>query len=83
MKKLWLLLPVLFTLTTTACVSKPVQKEIILPPKPERQEQKEPTNLKEIAALLNYYEHLVQQWETWGDITERMVQISNEGMVEP
>lgn len=35
---------------------------------------KEPTNLKEIADLLNYYEHLVQQWETWGEITTRMVE---------
>ena len=76
-------MPVLFTLTTTACASKPKRVEIILPPKPERQEQKEPTNLKEVADLLNYYEHLVQQWETWGDITERLVQFSNEGMVEP
>ena len=69
-------------LTTTACVTKP-KAEITLPPKPQRQEQKEPTNLKEIADLLNYYEHLVQQWETWGDITERMVRMSNEGVAEP
>lgn len=68
-------MPVLFTLTTTACVSKPApQREIILPPKPQRAELKEPTNLKEIADLLNYYEHLVQQWETWGDITTRIVE---------
>lgn len=76
-------MPVLFTLTMTGCASKPKRCEILLPPKPQRQEQKEPTNLKEIADLLNYYEHLVQQWETWGDITERLVRISNEGMVEP
>ena len=71
-------MPVLFMLTTTACVSKPApQREIILPPKPQRQEQNEPTNLKEIADLLNYYEHLVQQWEVWGEVTTRMVEAEN------
>lgn len=73
----------LLTLIIQSCASKPTQYEIILPPKPQRQEQKEPTNLKEIADLLNYYEHLVQQWETWGDVTERLVQMNNKGMVEP
>ena len=75
-------MPVLFALTTTGCVTKP-KAEITLPPKPQRQEQKEPEDLKDIANLLNYYEHLVQQWETWGDITERMVRMSNEGVAEP
>ena len=59
----------------TACVSKPeVQREIILPPMPERTEQKEPENLQDIANLLNYYEHLVQKWELWGTIVSKMVE---------
>ena len=67
-------MPVLFTLTTTACVSKPQpQKEIILPPMPERQEQKEPETIQDVANLLNYYEHLVQKWELWGLIVEKMI----------
>ena len=82
-KKWLILLMPLLTLTIQSCASKPKQYEIILPPKPQRQELKEPTDLKEIADLLNYYEHLVQQWETWGDITERLVQMNNKGMVEP
>lgn len=62
-------------LITTGCISKPApQAQIILPPKPQRVEQKEPTDLKEIAELLNYYEHLVQQWETWGEVTTRLVE---------
>lgn len=68
-------MPVLFTLTTTACVSKPqAQKEITLPPKPERVEMPEPTDLKDLAKLLNYYEHLVQDWEAWGDTATRMIE---------
>lgn len=64
---------VLFTLTMTACVTKP-KAEIILPPMPERQEQKEPASLKDLADLLNYYEHLVQDWEAWGERVTNMVE---------
>ena len=39
--------------------------EIELPPKPEREEMEAPKNLKEVAELLNYYEHLVEEWEAW------------------
>ena len=72
-KKYWLLLPVLLALTTTGCVSKP-KAEITLPPKPERQEQAEPTDLKDLARLLNYYEPVVQQWESWGEAVTRIVE---------
>ena len=71
-------------LTTTACVSKPAPRaEIILPPKPERVEQKEPETMKDIANLLNYYEHLVQEWELWGEVTSGLVEMSNKGLAEP
>jgi hypothetical protein len=40
---------------------------------PERQEQPAPTDLKDLARLLNYYEHLVQQWESWGESVERII----------
>lgn len=71
-------------LTITGCVSRPAPKsEIILLPKPERTEQKEPDSLADRAALLNYYEHLVQEWELWGDITTRMIDLNNKGVTEP
>ena len=66
-------MPVLSALTITGCVTKP-KAEIILPPKPERVEMSEPTNLKDMAKLLNYYEHLVQDWEAWGDTATRMIE---------
>jgi hypothetical protein len=73
-----LLIP-LFLLTTTGCVSKP-KAEITLPPMPERQEMPEVHTMSEIATLLNYYEHLVQEWESWGENVAAMV---NEGVTEP
>lgn len=65
----------LLVLTMTACVSKSeVHSEIILPPMPERTEQKEPETMQDIANLLNYYEHLIQKWELWGAIVSKMVE---------
>lgn len=61
----------LFMLTIQSCASKP-KVEIIFPPRPQRIEQKEPQSMQDIAHLLNYYEHLVQQWELWGEIVVKM-----------
>jgi hypothetical protein len=36
-------------------------------------EQKEPESLSDLADLLNYYEHLVQDWENWGDRAEKLI----------
>jgi hypothetical protein len=47
---------------------------------PERQEMPEVHTMSEIATLLNYYEHLVQEWESWGENVAAMV---NEGVTEP
>ena len=58
---------ILLPLIILGCKTTKVEKEIILPPKPQRQELKAPQDLKEVADLLNYYEHLVQEWESWGD----------------
>ena len=44
--------------------------EIVLPPKPERQEMPEVKTMADIATVLNYYEHLVQKWEVWGAAVE-------------
>lgn len=66
-------MPALSALTITGCATKPKAKTIILPPKPERVEMPEPTDLKDLAVLLNYYEHLVQEWEAWGDKAEKII----------
>lgn len=47
--------------------------DIKLPPKPQRRELKEAESIQDIANILNYYEHLVQEWETWGDSVETIV----------
>lgn len=73
------LLILLFLLTTTGCVSKP-QAEITLPPKPERTEMPEVQTVSDMAELLNYYEHLVQLWESWGERVSDMVE---QGVTEP
>ena len=58
---------ILLPLIILGCRTTKIEKEIILPPKPQRQELKAPQDLKDIADILNYYEHLVQQWEEWGE----------------
>lgn len=56
---------ILLPLTIQGCKTTEIEKEIILPPKPQRQELKAPQDLKDLAELLNYYEHLVELWEEW------------------
>lgn len=58
----------------TGCKTLEVKHKVELPPKPERQELKEPKDLKDIAELLNYYEHLVQEWEAWGEVTTELLE---------
>ena len=65
MKKYTILLMILLPLTIQGCKTTEIEKEIILPPKPQRQELKAPQDLKDLAELLNYYEHLVELWEEW------------------
>ena len=45
----------------------------MLPPKPQRQEMPEAKTMADIATVLNYYEHLVQEWESWGDKAEKLI----------
>ena len=63
----------LLLLTIQGCKTTKVQNEIELPPKPQRVEQKEPETLSDLADLLNYYEHLVELWENWGDRAEKLI----------
>ena len=64
---------ILLPLTIQGCKTTKVEKEIILPPKPQRQELKAPQDLKDLADTLNYYEHLVQDWENWGERVEAIL----------
>ena len=64
---------ILLLLTIQGCKTTKVEKEIELPPKPQRIEQKEPETLSDLADLLNYYEHLVEQWENWADCAEKLI----------
>ena len=64
---------ILLPLIIQGCKTTKVEKEIILPPKPQRQELKAPQDLKDIADTLNYYEHLVEQWEEWGSTVDAIL----------
>ena len=64
---------ILLPLITTGCKTTKVENEIELPPKPERVEQKNPTTWQEAGDVINYYEHLVQDWENWGDRAEKLI----------
>lgn len=60
-------------LTITGCRTTKVEKEIVLPPKPQREEKEAPKDLKDVAELLNYYEHLIELWENWGERAEAIL----------
>ena len=69
-KKLLTFLAILFLGITTGCQTTKQKNE--LPPKPERQELQAPQTLKDCAEIINYYEHLVEEWEAWGELVEEM-----------
>ena len=73
MKKLPILFLLLSLLTIQSCTSTKTDPEIVLPPKPQRQEQKAPEELKDYALLLVYYEYLVEEWEVWGETVSAMI----------
>ena len=55
----------------------------MLNPKPQRKEMPEIKTMTDVATVLNYYEHLVQEWELWGEDTTRIIELSNKGVAEP
>lgn len=61
----------LLILTIQSCASKP-KTEIVLPPQPQRREMPEVKTMADVATVLNYYEHLVQEWEAWGDAVDQI-----------
>ena len=79
MKKLATLFLLLFLPIMTGCKTTEIRTVYVLPPRPQRQELTTPESLKDYAQILNYYEHLVQQWEQWGDTVTLMVEKDNKG----
>lgn len=73
MRKCLTLSILLFLLTTISCKTLP-KKQIVLPPKPQREKIPEVTSLKDIADVINYYEHLVEEWEEWGNSVTLIVE---------
>ena len=63
----------LFLQTMTGCRSTKIEKVYVLPPKPQRKEIQAPQDLQDYAQIINYYEHLVEEWEAWGAVVEEMV----------
>jgi len=65
----------LLTLTITACISKPKKEnDRKLPPMPKRTELAAIETTADLVEALNYYEHLVQEWEAWGIIARDIVE---------
>ena len=67
MKKLVILLVLLFLPIMTGCKTTEIKTVYVLPPKPQRKTLQAPQELKDYAEIINYYEHLVREWEVWGD----------------
>ena len=61
-------------LTITGCKTTKVEKEIVLPPKPEREEIKAPKTISDCAVIINYYEHKLQEYEVWADTVIKMIE---------
>ena len=74
-KKLLTFLVILFLGITTGCQTTKQKNE--LPPKPERQEIQAPQSLKDCAEIINYYEHLVEEWEQWGVVVTDLYYLEN------
>ena len=67
-----MLLTLLLIPITIGCRTVP-KRELILPPKPQREIQSEIKTMEDVARLINYYEHLVEEWELWGDTVEKII----------
>ena len=63
----------LFLQTMTGCRSTKIEKVYVLPPKPQRKEIQAPKDLQDYAQIINYYEHLVEEWEAWSTVVEEIV----------
>lgn len=73
MKNYIILLAILLGIITS-CQSSRIEPVIELPPMPQRQELKSPETLKDYVEIINYYEHLVQEYEVWADTVTKMIE---------
>ena len=75
MKKSVILWVLLFLPIMTGCktTEKIIQTKYVLPPKPQRKEIQAPQTVQDYAKILNYYEHLVEEWEAWSILVEKTV----------
>ena len=75
MKKLAILLVLLLLQTMTGCktTEKIIQTKYVLPPRPQRKELQAPQTIQDYAQIINYYEHLVEEWEAWSSVVEEMI----------
>ena len=64
-------------LIISGCKTTQEIEKIELPPKPTREKIETPKDLKGIADVLNYYEHKLQEWESWGDSVEKLIDPEN------
>ena len=60
-------------LSINSCATSP-KNEIILPPKPQRQELPEVQTVNDMAGVIVYYEYLVKEWEAWAAAVEKIAQ---------
>lgn len=69
------MLTLLLALIMTSCQSKPKNdKQKVLPPQPQRQELAPIETTADLVEALNYYEHLVQEWEAWGEYAQVVIE---------
>lgn len=75
-----MILFVIFLMITILACSTVKEKEYvtikyILPPSPQRKEMilRENPSIKDYAEIINYYEHLVREWEAWGKNVKEII----------
>ena len=71
MKRFAILSILLLTLIIQGCATTKSKWEI--PPKPQREEIPELKTFADYAKVINYYEHLVQEWESWGETVTEII----------
>ena len=73
-KKNYIILLAILLGIITSCQSSRIEPVIELPPKPQRRELKAPETVQDLAEIINYYEHLVEEWELWADTVTDLTQ---------
>ena len=48
----------------------------MFPPEPERDQLPEVQSVEDLARTINYYEHLVQEWELWAESVKNIIGVN-------